>query len=743
MATHYVYPYTGDDLGAVIISANDGDTIIVMPGTHIISVPDTTTGIPCNKSLLIEGRVDAQGSLPVVEIGHVYRAHQIIEVDNASALLHIKRIVFRYWGVNAQPVGKTYRPLIYYKNALGVQLEQVAIIGPGRNDYSGNWPIGINCDVVGSQGILIRNCTFAQLNIVIRIQSNSGQHIVNDCAFQTINEYISYLLTNQKLTFSYCNFEDCPTPRHYEDSGASATESNTTTHETRMWASEGITQRLYGISTEGWSVGSGVVYAAYGMNRLAFGYYTWSSGEGGSHQGPYVFMLKDVDVAINPFKYKHVYVGAVTVIPNSMLGVNRPFLKWKQGGNWYSSTWDYDDGYTRRDDFLDGRDVPLYKTPLHILHKDLSKDSNWINTITQLSYGPFHEFNATFPYIAWTALGFILVTTHELAWDDLYEKLIQMGFGYLESGDSKLINIGSPDRYDDRLSPYSEFYMGKLGPMHDIGAYGGLTTKPYIQGRPYFEDLLPTTDQTLSNLTSVSIHLKYNPITYIDVDWASIQVEALGFVYTQANPTDVNATLTLTGTIRDVLITLTLVDSIPSDPFIVVFRGTDASGTEADPVIATYYVWEGRGTIDKPFTIDPTMGIAAYAEPGPVPKRWEHCYDKVTVSWAFENESGETIRGVARGEQRTLALDSNPFIQIQNLSGHAADMLLCKFGRERKALTQVLPFAPFLDPFDIVQLLYPTRFYPLNRDRKWVLAELRLSSKTGKLSIKGLESHES
>ena len=750
--THYIYPYTGDDLPTVIGNAAGGDTIILMPGNHMLEIPSNEWGVPFNKSLTIEGRIGNNGVLPIVEVYNPQVPKAVFFTNDGDVAVLFKRIIFRHWGQRSVVNTATWRYLVHANTAFSVHLDQVAIIGPTYTSCYGNKPAGILAGNIGANGVSIRNCTFANLNVALRVVNNSGQCAIDDCIFQNIHEYVLSMYNNQDAVMRYCNFDVCPTPRHQLGVAASVTENDCTEEETRMYGSKSIIEGLYNINRLDWEKGSAKVYLLLGVNRAVFGYYQYSCGVCGGnpcyYQGPDIFLTKTIDVSIDANVYKHVYVGAVTCFREGEGGVQRPALKWKHLGNWYSEPWDWNDGYVFDDTIQDMNQFgPMHGTPLIVLHKDMTNNSDWIGTLTQLTYAPFNENNPCANGLRWTALGFIIVSKYEfqtiLSGDDLYERLIQIGFGYLLPTDSQLVNAGNPTVYDEWMSPHYLNYIGQLGPLHDIGAYGGVTQTPYIDDRPFFETLSPTDDYTATSLPSVSIHLKQSPITFIPVDWSSIQVEAFGNIYTQASPTDSNATLTLTGDLTDVLITLTLTDNMPGDPFVVIFRGADSTGEGADPYAAAYYLWEGKGTIAHPFEITPDTGIMAYEKPQLVLKRWAHCYDQIRVTWGFEDDTNEIVRGLSSGSRKLLSLADNPLIQTPNLGGHSADLLLEKFGKERKEISQTLPFSPFIDPYDILRLLYPSKHYLIDRSRKWVVSELRLSPKTGKVQLKGLESHES
>lgn len=749
--THYVTPYVGTELHTVIMNADEGDTVMLMPGVHILKIPHVEYGITLDKTIFIEGRINSIGVLPVVEVYNPQAPKSVFYVNNSNVAVYFRRIIFRYWGQRAVVNPDTLRYFMHANQAASVQFSQVAIIGPSFIKYSNNKPSGIYAGWIGTSGVLIRNCTFANLNVAINVYTNAGQYLINDCIFQKIHDYVLDVNAHKVATMNYCNFDSCPSPRHTCSPGASVLENNCTTKDTRMWASKSISEGLYNVNSVEWEEGGDYTFLSIGTNRVVFGYYTDGfkpvECPAGDHragfQGPTIYQVKKSDISIDASKYKHVYVGVVTAFRDTERGGQRPALRWKRGGNWYYDEWDWNDGYIFDSDIADlGHNGVLHHVPLITLHKDLTNINDWQGTITQLTYMPFAEVVRCMS-TRWTAVGWIIVSQYHLTAEDLYEKLIQTGVGYLLPTDSELINTGSPGVYDDWMSPHLEAYIGKLGPTHDVGAYGGIVQTPYIAGRPYFEDLYPEDDYTITSLPYVSIHLKQSSLTYTQIDWSSIQVEAFGSVYSQANPSDSNAVLTLTGTVVDVLITLTLIDDIPDDPFTITFRGSDANPEEAPPYTATYYLWEGKGTIEYPFKITPATGIMAYEDPKPVLKRWAHCYDQVQVKWDFGGDTSEIIRGLSKGARKLLSLTDNSLIQTSNLGGHSADLLLEKFGKERKELEQTLPFAPFIDPYDILQLFYPSKHYLIDRNRKWVVSELKLSPKTGKIQFKGLESYES
>lgn len=749
--THYVTPYVGTELHAVIEGADEGDTVMLMPGVHILNVPANEYGLTLDKTIFIEGRINSAGVLPVVEVYNAAVPKAVFYTLNASVAIFFRRIIFRYWGQRAVTNPSALRYLIHASQAASIQLSQVAIIGPSFTSYNGNKPAGIFAGNTGTSGVFIRNCTFANLNRAIHVGTNAGQYLIEDCIFQNIHEYILTVNAYKVATMNYCNFDACPSPRHLLGYDANVIENNCTTKDTRMWGSKSISEGLYNVNQVEWDDGGNNLLAFGGTNRAVFGYYTDgvkplecpSGDQVAGYQGPNIFIAKKDPISIDASEYKHVYVGAVSTFKDTERGGQRPALKWQRGGNWYQDEWDWNDGYIFDTELCNlGRNGVLYQTPLITLHKDLTDISDWQGTITQLLYLPYAEVVRCMN-VRWTAIGWIIVSQYHLTAEDLYEKLIQTGVGYLLPTDSELINTGSPGVYDDWMSPHLEAYIGKLGPGHDIGAYGGIVQTPYIAGRPYFEDLYPEDDYTITSLPYVSIHLKQSSLTYTQIDWSSIQVEAFGSIYTQADPSDSKAILTLTGTVTDTLITLTLIDDIPDDPFTITFRGSDANPEEAPPYTTTYYLWEGKGTIEHPFKITPATGIMAYENPKPILKRWAHCYDQVQVKWDFGGDTSEIIRGLSKGARKLLSLTDNSLIQTSNLGGHSADLLLEKFGKERKELEQTLPFAPFIDPYDILRLFYPSKHYLIDRNRKWVVSELKLSPKTGKIQFKGLESYES
>ena len=260
-----------------------------------------------------------------------------------------------------------------------------------------------------------------------------------------------------------------------------------------------------------------------------------------------------------------------------------------------------------------------------------------------------------------------------------------------------------------------------------------------VPGDAYFESLSPAGGMITSPLSVISVRIKSDS-TVLDAD--TISVNTYNNIYTNVNSVTEEGTLVLTQiTVSDILITLTL--NIPpiGDRFDVIFNGSDITGYAATECHATYYLWGGQGTIDAPFDLQDSS-VIAFAEPGPTPTRWEHVYDAVKVDWQFRDASGSVLRGLARGAKKTLSISSNPLIQSANLAGHSSDALLGKFGVERKVLEQELPFAPFIELFDVVRLLYPTTYYRFNRTRKWVTSDLKLSPKTGRIIFKGVESYE-
>lgn len=278
-------------------------------------------------------------------------------------------------------------------------------------------------------------------------------------------------------------------------------------------------------------------------------------------------------------------------------------------------------------------------------------------------------------------------------------------------------------------------YVKQL-PQSAIGDLSDLTIEPV--NPPYFDEIVPNDAFTIAELLGIVIHLKSSDPLTSTINWSTITAEINGVFFSTTYLTDGNISFALSGSITDTIITIAFTTPIITDLFIVTFRGQDSYGISALPYRATFLIW--GGTMANPLLLH--GGLAAYTEPQPMPNRWEHCYDSIKVSWKFLDEEGEVLRGVTRGARKEFSLESNPLVQTPNLAAHAADILLTTFGRERRELSQALPFAPFIDPYDVVQLLYPSKRYALSRIRKWITTELHLSLKSGKLTFKGLESHE-
>jgi len=274
---------------------------------------------------------------------------------------------------------------------------------------------------------------------------------------------------------------------------------------------------------------------------------------------------------------------------------------------------------------------------------------------------------------------------------------------------------------------------------------GGLFGLGYY--RPYFWGLDPDHSETRDDLPYVYAKLKESGEGYA-LDPSTVSVEAFGTVYSLEHLSDDDATLTMTyddpteEEIFEIYLLLTIhkdISDYGSSPIVVTFRGADAVGMWADPLVAVYFMWNELGTVSVPYDITDQV---VYKNPAPVMEPWDHCYDMIEVHWGFGEDSAIVRRGVEKESRKVLSID-NSLIQLSNLAALTGDLLFEKFSRNRKAISQSMTFQPHIELFDVCRIKFPDRYYNVNPNRLWVTTSFELSPSTGVIKFKGFESYES